>query len=277
MPRTIAALYDSRPEAEIARAQLISGVKARFPRIIGKDTIGALEGLEIAASDLETYREGVSSGGYLLVAQIPRGTSADRVIELVVSAIGHGAEEESQDLRWDEQGVRVELPTDIPLELTPADSVNASEIGQDDLEPEVDSTPPIVPEEERPVATQEPAREGARVRAHTHDVPAEEQVALKVETIEVENRVAERKLSESEVEAGGLFKERVFEIAEMREEPVVTKIAVVHEEVIVRKIVKERTETIRDSVRQTQVEVEDLPLPEEEGPGLFGSDKRGGR
>jgi stress response protein YsnF len=79
------------------------------------------------------------------------------------------------------------------------------------------------------------------------------------------------------MEAGGLFKERVFEIAEMREEPVVTKIAVVHEEVIVRKIVKERTETIRDSVRQTQVEVEDLPLPEEEGPGLFGSDKRGGR
>jgi hypothetical protein len=33
--------------------------------------------------------------------------------------------------------------------------------------------------------------------------------------------------------------------------------------------VKERTETIRDTVRQTQVEVEDLPASEDAAPRFF--------
>ena len=56
----------------------------------------------------------------------------------------------------------------------------------------------------------------------------------------------------------------------MREEPVVTKIAVVREEVIVRKTMQERTETIRDTVRQTEVEVEDLPSSEPTASTFFG-------
>ena len=97
------------------------------------------------------------------------------------------------------------------------------------------------------------------MRSFTREAAAEEQVTLRDEVVEVDSRVVGRRLTDSEVEAGELFKERVFEIAEMREEPVVTKEAVVREEVIVRKVVKPRTETIRDTVRHTQIEVEDLP------------------
>ncbi len=100
------------------------------------------------------------------------------------------------------------------------------------------------------------------MRSLTRESAAEEQVALRDEVVEIESRPTERRLTDRELEAGGLFKERAIEIAEMREEPVVTKVAVVHEEVIVRKTVKERTETIRDTVRHTEVEVEDLPAPE---------------
>jgi stress response protein YsnF len=44
----------------------------------------------------------------------------------------------------------------------------------------------------------------------------------------------------------------------MREEPVITKEAFVREEVIVRKTVQERTETVRDTVRRTDFELEEL-------------------
>jgi uncharacterized protein (TIGR02271 family) len=125
---------------------------------------------------------------------------------------------------------------------------------------------PVVSEELR-IGKREVARGGARVRSFTREEPVEQNVTLNDEVVEVEGRPSERRLSDDEIEAGGLFKERVFEIAEMREEPVVTKVAVVREELIVRKTIKERTETIRDTVRHTEVEVEDLPAEE---PALFG-------
>ena len=52
--------------------------------------------------------------------------------------------------------------------------------------------------------------------------------------------------------------DRVIEIAQMREEPVIEKEAFVREEVIVRKTVQERTETVRDTVRRTDFEREEL-------------------
>jgi stress response protein YsnF len=101
-------------------------------------------------------------------------------------------------------------------------------------------------------------RGGARVRSYTRDESAEEQVSLDEENIEIENRPSGRELSPQEIEDGGLFSDRIFEITQMREEPVVTKVAVVREEIIVRKTIRKRTETVRDNLRRTHVEVEDL-------------------
>jgi stress response protein YsnF len=145
--------------------------------------------------------------------------------------------------------------------------------------PEPLAAAPVIEEERIPVVEEqlvvgkrEVARGGARLRSVSRDTQAEEEVALNQEIVDVESRPSERRLSDEEVESGGLFKERVFEIAEMREEPVVTKVAVVREEVIVRKTVNERTETIRDTVRHTEVEVEDLAAPsgsESQRPRFF--------
>jgi stress response protein YsnF len=101
--------------------------------------------------------------------------------------------------------------------------------------------------------------------------PAEEEVTLREETVDVETRPSQRRLSDAELAAGGLFKERVIDIAEMREVPVVTKEAIVLEEVIIRKKVQERVETIHDTVRRTQIEVEDLPAaePKNAAPRFF--------
>src|SRR3569833_1257762 len=105
MTRTIAALYNSLAEAEFARSRLVSRVKARSPTIIGKDTIGALDSVDIQSSDKDFYRDKLRGGGHLLVAQAPTGIEPDRIIDLLEEAVGHS------DLRADSPaGVRVEFP-----------------------------------------------------------------------------------------------------------------------------------------------------------------------
>jgi Domain of unknown function (DUF2382) len=54
------------------------------------------------------------------------------------------------------------------------------------------------------------------------------------------------------------FKEGTIEVTETDEEPVVSKRTHVVEEVVVSKDEEERTETVRDAVRRTEVEVEPL-------------------
>jgi hypothetical protein len=70
-----------------------------------------------------------------------------------------------------------------------------------------------------------------------------------------------RVLSEDEIAAAGLFQERVLEVSETREEAVVEKRVVVREEVVLRKDVATHVETISDSVRRTEVEVDELAPP----------------
>jgi uncharacterized protein (TIGR02271 family) len=91
-------------------------------------------------------------------------------------------------------------------------------------------------------------RGGARVTSLAVEPPASEASAP------VEGRV----LSEAEIAASGLFQERVIEIGEMREEAVVSKQAVVREEVVVRKDVEERTERVSETLRRTEVQVEQI-------------------
>ena len=52
------------------------------------------------------------------------------------------------------------------------------------------------------------------------------------------------------------MQERVFEVTERHEEPVVEKRAREVEEVVVRKEADERVETVRDTVRETKVDVD---------------------
>jgi stress response protein YsnF len=54
-----------------------------------------------------------------------------------------------------------------------------------------------------------------------------------------------------------LFRERTIEAEERAEEAVVAKEARVKEELVLKKDVNQRTETVSDKVRHTEVEVED--------------------
>lgn len=117
-----------------------------------------------------------------------------------------------------------------------------------------ETTIPIM-EEELEVGKRPVSRKGIRIYSHITERPVEEHVRLRQEKVHVERHAVDRPVSEGEL---GAFKEGTIELTETSEEPVVAKKARVKEEVTIRKEATERTETIRDTVRGTQVDIEPL-------------------
>jgi len=93
-----------------------------------------------------------------------------------------------------------------------------------------------------------------RVRRYVVEKPVEEKVTLHGERVTVERR---QPIESAAAPATGAFEERVVEVHETTEEPVVAKTARVVEEVVVGREATERTETVRDTVRREEVEVTD--------------------
>lgn len=236
MSRVVTAIYDTRAEAETARARLGAEGGADHMRILSKDTVGALGGLKINPQDEQEYRKGLMAGGYLLVAEMPGNRNPDRIVALLT---------DSPQGRSPAAGTEGSTGRDLAGDYTDGRVTQEARI------PQI--------EEELRIGKRTVERGGARVHTFVREREAEEQVSLKKEHLQVETRASERRLSEAEVEQAGLLKDRVIEVSEMREEPIVTKEAVVREEVILTKNVTEHVETIRDTVRHTEVEVEDLP------------------
>jgi uncharacterized protein (TIGR02271 family) len=112
---------------------------------------------------------------------------------------------------------------------------------------------PIVEESLR-VGKREVERGGVRIRTRIIETPIEETVSLRDETIRVERRPVSHDVTGVPADA---FRERTIEVTETDEEAVVAKTARIVEEVVVRKDVTEETHTVRDTVRRTEVEIED--------------------
>ena len=110
-------------------------------------------------------------------------------------------------------------------------------------------------EEELKVGKRAVARGGVRVFTRLSEMPVEESIRLREEHAEVQRRTVDRPATEADLAA---FQEGSIEVRETAEEPVVSKTARVVGEVEVGKTVTEREETVRDTVRRTQVEVEPI-------------------
>lgn len=116
------------------------------------------------------------------------------------------------------------------------------------------STFPVV-EEELKVGKREVQRGGVRIYQRVQEKPVEEAVQLRQEHVKVERHAVDEPASEADMAA---FKEGTVELREMAEEPVVSKTAHVVEEVVVGKEVSQETANIKDTLRRTDVEVEQL-------------------
>jgi uncharacterized protein (TIGR02271 family) len=250
MSRTVTAFYDTRAEAESARERLTSqfDVEGRA-KIIDKSSTeqgsSDFHGVPLSSEDRETYREGLSRGGFMLCAEVDGDEDADRIVSVLEQTSSVDMDERQN--QWRSEG----------WSGSQAQSGATSQsgfTGQSDNVVEEERIPVL--QEELRVGKREIERGGARVRSFVEERPVSEDVNLREEHVNVERRPVDQTLSSGELNSGDLLQERTVEMRERSEEPVIGKEARVNEEVVVQKTATERTETVQDSVRETQVEVE---------------------
>ncbi|WP_207431516.1 YsnF/AvaK domain-containing protein [Sabulibacter ruber] len=113
---------------------------------------------------------------------------------------------------------------------------------------------PII-EENLQVGKREVETGGARLRSRIVERPVEEHLRLRSEHVRVERRPVDRPATDADFNT---FREGDVTLTEHAEVPIVNKEARVVEEVSLNKDVEERDEVIRDTVRSTEVDVENL-------------------
>lgn len=112
---------------------------------------------------------------------------------------------------------------------------------------------PVV-EEDLLVGKREVDRGGVRVFRRVVEEPVSEDISLHEEHVVVERRPVDRAVTNADLRAA----DQTIELVETDEVPVVSKVSRVVEEVRVGVVESDRTETVRDTVRHTEVEVEDV-------------------
>lgn len=121
------------------------------------------------------------------------------------------------------------------------------------------TTIPII-KEDLEIGKKEVETGGVRLHSKITERPVEETVNLKEERVTVERTPVDRPASEADLHNSG---DKEIELTETSEVPVVAKEARVVEEVSLNKEVEDREETVRDTVRSTEVDVEKLDADQE--------------
>ena len=114
----------------------------------------------------------------------------------------------------------------------------------------------LIVEEELVVGKAKFATGGVRATSRVEEHPVEETVTLRDEHVSAEKRPGDRELTAEEANAA--FEEKTVEVLGTTEEAKVSKQARVVGEVALNKTVDEREETVRDTVRKTDVKVEEV-------------------
>lgn len=135
-------------------------------------------------------------------------------------------------------------------------SLQRSDSLQRDTGAQLNTTQSIpVVEEQLKIGKREVQRGGVRIYSRIVETPVNETIGLREEHVNVQRRPVDQPVNPLDATA---FKEQTIEMRETAEEAVVQKSARVVEEVTIGKQVDQRQEQIRDTVRRTEVEVEQL-------------------
>lgn len=273
MKRVITGLFDSRSEAEAVVNHLVThdSIDRSRIRIHGvesgtgqtgmaqsdKSFWESLKDLFISDDDRHTYSEGIRRGGYVVSAELEEA-QVEHVMDVFEQ---HGAVDlDARETEWRSAGWTGYSAASGTAASpgTPAMGRNTTGMGvtgdrmatRDRVEG--DEVIPIVEETLR-VGKREVDRGRVRVRSYVVETPVNESVTLRDEHVTIERRAVDLPLSA----ADDAFRDRTIEAVEHDEEAVVSKDARVREELVIKKNVEQRTETISDTVRRTEVEVED--------------------
>ena len=243
------ALYDKQADAEAMQAELErlgiidldhdlhSQESEGFDRNAYSDDTnpglwGKKGGVAPPKEDRHIYEEALRRGGYLLTVNCD-DAEAPRVHQILEGSNAVDMVDRERELRAN----GFVPPVAAPVAATAAP----------------DEVIPVV-QEQLVVGKRQVDRGGVRVRAYTVATPVQESVLLREERVDVERRAVNAPVAGT----AGLFQERDLELTETSEEVVVGKEARIVEELSVRKEAGQRVETVSDTVRHTEVEVEKI-------------------
>ena len=256
MDRMITALFDNRNHAEQARADLTRcGLSEGRIDILTKDQLqgrpgtpeevkkvsgayddgdergfwGSVKDFFMPDEDRSIYEEAVRRGGFLMTARVDEA-KADEAIDVLEKHDVVDIEKRGQQFR--QQGW-------------------TGDMSRRDAKEGAALAVPLA-EERLAVGKRSVEGDSLRVRTYVSEQPVREEVRLREENVDVERRPVNQRMDNP----AGAFQEREFEMTERREEPVVSKHAVVTEEVVLKKTADDRTETVTDTLRKTEVDVD---------------------
>jgi uncharacterized protein (TIGR02271 family) len=234
--------------------------------------ISGLTRLGVPEEDANYYAEGVRRGGTLISVEAS-DEKAEHAVRIMKQ---HGAVEiDKRAAQWRDEGwsgFDANATETAYNAFTGGGRANAAESEVTAEHQRLATEPrgargqvavPVV-EEQLQVGKREVERGGVRVETHVTEKPVEEQVELREEHVNVERRPVDYTFHGTESEA---FKESLVEIREAYEELVVKKKARVVEEVVVNKDVEQHTETIHETLRRTDVNVEPIEPGKARGAG----------
>ncbi|APT59121.1 hypothetical protein RGI145_05335 [Roseomonas gilardii] len=288
MTRTLTGLFDTRQEADAVVEHLLrhDGIDRSHVRVYAVDADTAsgyrpaddkgfwasLRDLFVPDDERATYSEGLRRGGVIVSAEVPEQIM-DHASDVFES---HGAVDlDAREAEWRSQGwsgtsegmVMGDATTSLPqapaatagmgtmpaaAAMSTSDMTGTARIAGDGSEDVI----PIVEEQIR-IGKRDMEHGRVRVRSYVVETPVSEDVTLREEHVEVQRRAVDRPVSD----ADRMFEERTIEATEHGEEAVVAKEARVKEEVVIRKSATEHTETVKDTVRRTEVDVTDDRTP----------------
>ena len=258
MNRTITAMFGDRSKADAAVNELVRslGITRNQVQVHAADATStgaattataageggfwaSLKELFVPDEDRYAYAEGIRRGNVVVSATVEEA-KLEQGMDILEN---QGAVDlDAQEAEWKRSGwtgYQGATTTAVPAAATTARTGGEEVI-------------PIV-EERLQVGKRDVERGRVRVRSYVVETPVSEQVTLHEEHVNIERRAVSRPLTE----ADAAFRDRTIEAVERTEEVVVAKEARVTEELVVRKDATERTETVKDTVRRTEVEVDD--------------------
>lgn len=252
----VVTLYDSLAHAEAAEANLAAaGFANADMSIVAADAMptGAalnapgfwnrLFGRDIQQYEAATYANAVANGGVVLTVRAEEEDVA-RIVGILnqhktVNVVDRAVETKIID-KADVAAIpvaKVEVPV-API----VDKLDRDQVLR-------------LAEEQLEVGKKLVEGGATRVRTYVVEKPVEASVTLHEEHAQVARRSIDEPAYVGDVDWG----EQVIEVRDMAEVPVVGKTVKYTEEVVVGKVASDRVETVRDTVRDQEVEVEEVP------------------
>jgi uncharacterized protein (TIGR02271 family) len=221
------------------------------------------------SEDYQMYSEAVARGHYVLTLDADSEPEVERAADIVERYGPIDIDEHAQQwgvmgqdsarmgaMRQQSQSMSQQSTMGASQGTMQGGQLQGSQQYQDTSTQRVGESKAIpVIQEELKVGKREVQRGGVRVYNRLVETPVNETVGLREEHVNVERHAVNRPINPADLNA---FKETTIELRETAEEAVVEKTARVVEEVVVDKQVSQHQQQIKDTVRHTEVQVEQL-------------------